>query len=411
MRILFLSDNFPPEVNAPASRTFEHCREWVRAGHEVTVITCAPNFPTGKVFAGYRNRLRSSETVEGIKVIRVWSYIARNAGVIRRILDYLSFMMSAIVAGLFVQRPDIIVATSPQFFTACAGRVLGTLRRRPWVFELRDLWPDSIAAVGAMRESLGLRLFRKLELHLYRHARGIVPVTHSFKRYLVERGVRADKIEVVTNGADLTRFAPRPRDAQLEAQFGLAGKFVAGYVGTHGMAHGLETLLDAATRLRDMPDGKRFHFILLGEGARKRELQQLAEERRLDNVLFLDLVSKDEVARYWSLLDVSIIHLRATPLFSSVIPSKMFECMAMGIPILHGVQGESADIVEKEGAGLVFEPGNSEALVSVLRRVADDRELYAGLQARALAAAPRYDRKHLASDMLHVLEGWTDGRA
>ena len=153
MKILFLSDNFPPEVNAPASRTFEHCKAWVKAGHQVTVITCAPNFPKGRVYDGYKNRLWSREEVDGVCVIRVWSYITANEGFLKRILDYVSFMFSASVAGLFVKRPDVIVGTSPQFFTACAAWFLGLVRRRPYVFELRDLWPESIRAVSAMKES------------------------------------------------------------------------------------------------------------------------------------------------------------------------------------------------------------------------------------------------------------------
>jgi glycosyltransferase involved in cell wall biosynthesis len=406
VKILFLSDNFPPEVNAPASRTFEHCREWVRAGHEVTVITCAPNFPAGKLFAGYRNRWRSRETIDGIEVIRVWTYIAANTGVFTRIFDYLSFMFSATLAGLFVARPDIIVATSPQFFTAIAGRILGTLRRRPWVFELRDLWPESIAAVGAMRESVGLRLFRRIELHLYRHCRGVVAVTEGFKTHLISRGIAAEKIAVVTNGADLSRFAPRQKDAALVSEFGLEGKFVAGYVGTHGMAHGLETLLHAADLLRSRRDGDRYRLILLGDGARKTDLQRLAKERNLDNVLFLETVSKDEVPRYWSLLDASIIHLRPNDLFKSVIPSKLFECMAMGVPVLHGVQGESAEIVSSERVGEVFPSGDSEALAEHISALAADKPRLDAMREAAIAAAPRYDRAQLARRMEKQLAQW-----
>ena len=163
MHILFLTDNFPPETNAPASRTFEHCREWVKAGHQVTIITCAPNFPKGKVFDGYRNRLWQSEQMEGIRVIRVWSYITKNEGFLKRILDYISFMVSAIIAALFVRKPDIVIGTSPQFFTACAAYVVGAYKRIPFVFELRDLWPESIKAVGAMRSGRVLSMLEAIE--------------------------------------------------------------------------------------------------------------------------------------------------------------------------------------------------------------------------------------------------------
>ena len=253
MHILFLTDNFPPEVNAPASRTFEHCREWVRAGHKVTVITGVPNFPRGKVYEGYSNRLWQRETMEGIQVIRVWTYITANAGFAKRILDYQSFMVAATLAAPLVHKVDVVVGTSPQFFTVCAAYVISRFKRIPFVFELRDLWPESIRAVGAMQDSPWLKRLERLELFLYRKAARIVSVTQSFRRNLITRGVVPDKIEVVTNGVDSTRFRPQPRDSELAAKLGLQGKFVAGYIGTHGLAHALETLLEAARRLQNHP--------------------------------------------------------------------------------------------------------------------------------------------------------------
>jgi len=211
MHILFLADNFPPEVNAPASRTFEHCREWVRAGHKVTVITGAPNFPAGKVFEGYRNAWRSYESVQGVEVIRVWTYISANEGFLRRTLDYASFMVSAALAALDVRDVDVIVATSPHLFTPWAAYVVGLLKRRPYIFELRDLWPESIRAVGAMKNSWILAALERLELFLYRKSAHVVSVTHAFKDNLIARGIEAGKISVVTNGADLARFKPRAR--------------------------------------------------------------------------------------------------------------------------------------------------------------------------------------------------------
>ncbi|RQP21608.1 glycosyltransferase family 4 protein [Piscinibacter terrae] len=403
MHILFLTDNFPPEVNAPASRTHEHCRQWVAAGEKVTVITCAPNFPKGRVFDGYRNRLWQREVIDGIEVIRVWSYITANEGFARRVLDYMSFMLSAFVASWFVRRVDVVVGTSPQFFTAVAGWAVGAVKRIPFVFELRDLWPESIKAVGAMQDSATIRWLERLELFLYRRASLIVSVTHAFRETLARRGIDPNKVEVVTNGVDISRFSPRPKDAELEKSLGLQGCFVAGYIGTHGMAHALETLLDAAALLRDHPQGSNVRILLLGDGARKDELKAAAQRMGLPNVLFIDSVSKDEVARYWSLLDVSIIHLRRTELFTTVIPSKLFECMGMGIPVLHGVQGESAAIVEREGAGIVFEPENAQALSRELLHIRDDNALRDGLRQRALAAASHYDRQTLALKMLQAL--------
>jgi hypothetical protein len=410
MHILFLTDNFPPEVNAPATRTHEHCRAWVAAGHRVTVITCAPNFPTGRVFEGYRNRLWQRETIDGIEVVRVWTYITANEGFLKRTLDYVSFMLTATPAALRIGDVDVIVTTSPQFFCPCAGYLASRLKRRPWVFELRDLWPESIRAVGAMRSERLLGALERLELFLYRKADAVVSVTEPFKDNLIGRGIAPDKISVVSNGADLARFSPRARDEELARGLGLSGRFVAGYVGTHGMAHGLSTVLAAADLVRCEPGGRDIRFLLLGDGAEKSALKAEAARLGLDNVLFLDTVARSEVARYWSLLDVSIIHLKRTDLFKTVVPSKLFECMAMGLPVLHGVEGESADIVARHGVGVVFPPEDAAALARGVLDLAGDPARRLALAQRALAAAPTFDRGVLAKRMLEVLAGIVDSR-
>ena len=404
MHILFLTENFPPEVNAPASRTFEHARLWVQAGARVTVVTTAPNFPAGRIHAGYRNRWKSRETVAGIEVIRVWSFVAVNEGFARRLADFLSFMVTGTLAGLRVRKPDVVVATSPQFFTAVAGWAVAALKRAPFVFELRDLWPESIKAVGAMRESVALRWIERLELFLYRRAARIVAVTHAFKRVLAERGIDPAKIAVVTNGADLSRFAPRANDAGLRRRLGLEGRFVASYIGTHGMAHALETLVDAALLLDADPSCAPVTFLLLGGGAEKRAVQTYAAQRGAANVLFCDPVERDAVAGYWAISDCTIVHLRDTPLFRTVIPSKLFEAMAMGVPIVLGVDGEAAELVIEAGAGIAVPPENAVALAEAVRTLASDRELRRALSKAGAAAAGRFDRARLAEEMLAVLQ-------
>jgi len=404
MHILFLTDNFPPEVNAPASRTFEHCREWVKAGHQVTVITCVPNFPRGEVYAGYRNKLWQREMMEGIRVIRVWSYITANEGFARRILDYLSFMVTATIAAPFVKGADVVLGTSPQFFTACAAYVVSRIKRVPFVFELRDLWPESIRAVGAMKDSPWLDWLERLELFLYRRAARVVSVTHSFKRNLVSRGIDEAKIGVVLNGVNTSQFHPQPRDAILAARFGLEGKFVAGYIGTHGLAHALETLLEAAHALQHNETGRDIRLLFLGDGANKANLIARASQMGLDNVVFVDSVPREQVNRYWSLLDVSIIHLKRNDLFTTVIPSKLFECMGMGIPVLLGVQGESAEIVMREGCGIIFEPENVQALSQALLALKMQPALRLRYRQNALESASRYDRNEFAKAMLDQIE-------
>lgn len=403
MHILLLTDNFPPEVNAPASRSHEHCRDWVKQGHRVTVITGAPNFPAGRVYEGYKNRLWSRELVDGIDVIRVWTFITANAGIALRTLDFASFMVSALPAALFVRKVDILIGTSPQLFTPCAGLAAAALKRRPFVFELRDLWPASISAVGAIRSSRLLSWLERLEMMLYRNSDHIVSVTHSFRDILASRGIPRDKISVTMNGVDLSRFQPRARDEALARELGLSGKFVAGYVGTIGMAHGLTTIVEAARLVQAEAEYRDIHFLLLGDGSEKDRLKAQCAEAGIGNVTFLDSVPRSEVARYWSLLDVAIVHLKRQPLFETVIPSKLFECMAMGIPVLHGVAGESAKLVEREGFGLVFESENASALAESIRDLAADASLRQKLSRCGIESAHRHDRSHLAGELLNTL--------
>jgi glycosyltransferase involved in cell wall biosynthesis len=402
MRILFLTDNFPPETNAPASRTHEHTKRWAAAGHEVTVVTTAPNFPEGKIFKGYRNRVWSRERIDDVDVIRVWTYITANAGFVGRSLDYASFMVSVILATPFLPRPDVIVSTSPQFFTPCAAYVVSRLFRCPWIFELRDLWPDSIVAVGAMRENAVIRMLRKLEYFLYRKATGIVSVTTSFRQVLSGNGVSADKIHVVPNGAELDAYQPGDKPRALMARLGLEGKFVAAYVGTIGMAHGLGTLIDAAEKLKARRD---IAFVLVGTGAEERTMAAEARERGLTNVHFVGSVTKAEVRDYWRLCDVALVLLRDSAIFRHVIPSKMFEAMSTARPIILGVKGESETLLEESGAGLSIPPEDSHALAQAVVALADNdaRRLEMGRAGRRYVAE-KFDRNVLAQRMLTIVE-------
>lgn len=405
MNILFITDNFPPETNAPATRTYEHCREWVKAGVQVTVITCAPNFPQGKVYEGYRNRLYQEETIDGIRVIRVWTYITANEGFAKRILDYLSFSLSSFAAGLF-QRADIIVATSPQFFTTWSALALSRLKRKPWIFELRDLWPESIRTVGAMEHSHILDFFEKIELFLYRRAARVIAVTNAFKRNLIARGVDGGKIHLVTNGANLDLYQERPRNEALLAKHGLEGKFVVGYIGTHGMAHSLEFIVNSLDKVADCD----FHFLFIGDGAKKADVVRLAQAKGLRNATFLDPIPKEMVPEYMSITDLALVPLLKSDTFKTVIPSKIFEASAMRKPILLGVEGQAQEIVKGYGAGICFEPENEADFLDKLRILKHDAGLYAALQEGCSRLALDFDRKRLAALMLSILEATAHGK-
>jgi len=402
MKILFFTENFPPETNAAATRVFERACYWAKWGHQVTVLTSAPNFPQGKLHDGYHNRWRQVEQMDGIRVVRVKTYIAANQGAVRRTLDFLSFMVSAFAIGLFERRPDVVVSTSPQFFAAVGGWALASTRRVPFVFELGDLWPASIVAVGAMRANPAIRLLEKLELFLYRRSAAVVALTHAFKANLVARGIASEKIAVVINGVDLWRYGPRSKDQELIEAWGLAGKFVVGYVGTHGMAHALTNVLNAAEKVQQHPHVR---FLLVGAGAERDMLIEDAARRRLDNVIFMPAQAKQRMPAIWSLCDVALVHLKDSPVFKDVIPSKIFEAMGMGLPIVLASQtGEASDIVVEENVGLHVAAENPDALAAAVLRLYRDEAGRQRFARQSFQSAPAHSREHQARHMIDVLD-------
>jgi glycosyltransferase involved in cell wall biosynthesis len=402
MRILFFTHYYPPEVNAPASRTSEHCRAWVKAGHEVTVVTCAPNHPSGKVYPGYRNRFYHSEVLDGVRVVRVWTFLAANEGFLRRTLNYLSYLMSATLALPRLPPADVVISTSPQFFCGLAGLAGRIFKNAPWVLEIRDLWPESIVTVGAMRKGPAVRLLERLEALAYRSADRIVSVTDSFVPHIVACGGDPGKIAVIKNGVDLELFTTQGTTAWMKSELGLAGRFVAAYVGTHGMAHGLGTILEAAERLRDDP---RIAFLLVGDGAERADLERMKEQKRLDNVTILGQRRKEDMPKIWAATDASLILLRRNDLFKKVLPSKMFEAMAMKCPIILGVEGEARALLVEAGAGIAITPENAEELAAAVVRLAENPVLAGRFGAQGHAhVRDHYDRGRIAGRYLDLLK-------
>jgi glycosyltransferase, family 1 len=399
MKILFITDNFPPEVNAPATRTYEHIKEWIKdESVEVTVLTCFPNFPHGKVYNGYKNKLYQREKFDGIDVIRVWSYMSKNEGFVKRVLDYISFAFMAFFVGLF-QKFDVIVATSPQFFTTWAGCGLAKIKRRPWVFELRDLWPESIKTVGAMKQGKIIEILEKIELGLYKSSNLVIAVTEAFGRNLIARGIDGNKIKVITNGSNLDLFVPRGKDGELLNQLGLKDKFIVGYIGTHGMAHSLDFIITTISKIKD----EKFHFLFVGDGAVKEKIVNLAADLGLKNVTFLGSVPKDEVPRFLSICDAMLAPLKKDDNFKTVIPSKIFEASAMQRPVLLGVKGQAKEILEAYGAGVCFEPENEKDFIEKLNNLTNVN-FYNECKVGCLRLANDYDRKKLAKTMLEILK-------
>lgn len=402
MRILFLAHDFPPETSPLASRTYEHAREWVKMGHEVEVVTAAPNYPDGILYPGYRNATFSRETVDGIDVVRIWTFLAANKGQLRRSMSFISYLVSATLQSVRLRRPDLVLSSSPQLLAGLAGYPVSRMKRAPWILEVRDLWPESIVTVGAMRRGGLIRLLESLERFAYRKAAHLVPVSGGFLSHFEKSGIPRSKATVLTNGANLALFEPSRRNAALAVELDLAGKFVAAYCGTIGMAHSLETLLDAADSLRHRDD---IRFLIVGGGAEREKLWTMRDERALSNVVMLDRQPRERMPDIWGLADACIVHLLNTPLYRTVIPSKMFEAMALALPLVLGVRGEAERIVSDAGCGLVVEPQNAAAVADAVERLADDPPLRRILGANGRRAVEAdYDRVRIAARYARLLQ-------
>ena len=403
MHILVLSHYYPPEGNAPATRTHAHARRWAAAGHRVTVITSQPNCPGGVVYDGYANRVRPTrETIDGVEVVRVWTWVAANAGMRGRIANYVSFMLSSVWQSLREDRPDVVLATSPQFFNGWAGVLAKWLRRRPLVLEIRDIWPESITTVGAMRRGSVVRWLERLERRMYRAADRIVTVGDGYRRNIESKVTPRQPIAVVTNGVDLTEFDPDDTGDDFRKQHRLGDAFVCSYIGTVGMAHGLEVVLDAAERLDDESNVR---FVIVGDGAERARLEAEAAARQLaDRVVFTGRLPKAEMPAALAASDCCLVHLKGCELFGTVIPSKIFETMAMGRPIIMGVRGEAAAIVETAEAGVPMEPDNAADLAHQVTTLSEQPLLRARLSRRGPAfVAEHYNRDQLAADMMRAI--------
>ncbi|MCG8589132.1 MAG: glycosyltransferase family 4 protein [Proteobacteria bacterium] len=403
MRILFLSHYFPPESNAPANRTHEHARRWAKDGHEVTVVTGVPNHPKGVLYPGYENRWRQEEFVDGVRVVRTWMYLTPNEGFLRRTLNYVLFAATAVLAGLRAERPDVVIATSPQFFCGLAGAVVAKLRRLPFVLEIRDLWPDSIVQLGQLRNRRAIAFLEAVESRLYRSAAGIVVNTRAFTDHIANRGIPRDRIELVYNGIDPELFRPRPPDADLLVEHDLENRFVVAYIGTLGLAHGLLTLLETARRFRDEPD---VTFVFVGDGADRERLEAEAKHSGLENVRFVGLRPRAEVPAWIASCDAMLVLLRDLPVFQTVIPSKLFEFLAQERPvILAAPPGESRALLEEGGAGIGIAAEDANALEAAIRQVRDDPTT---ARDRARAGREWVDRHFVRDDLARRMAAFVE---
>jgi glycosyltransferase involved in cell wall biosynthesis len=358
IKILYLSQYFPPEMGAPSARVFELSRYWAKVGHDVTVLTGFPHHPTGKVPNEYKQHIFKIERINKIKVVRSYVYPTENSGFVKRILSYFSFLISSVILGSWnIGKPQILIATSPQFFVAIAGYLISRIKHIPLILEIRDLWPESIVQLGQLKNKYIINKLEKIETYLYRKAKTIIVVADTSIKLISAKGISKSKIHLIKNGVDLNLFDPSKADQDLKRKFNLIDKFVISYIGTHGLSHALDKVLETAEILKNE---KNIHFLLIGEGAEKQRLVSMSIKKSLKNVTFLDQINKNKLPYFYNLSDVILVTLRNLPLFQCVIPSKIFEIMAMAKPILLSVDGEARNLVVNEAnAGIFVEPENS----------------------------------------------------
>ncbi len=403
MHILYVSHYFPPEMGAPAARVSELARHWVERGEQVTVLTGFAHHPTGVKAPQDRWKWTRRETYHGVDVVRSYVYATANSGTARRMLSFASFMASATAIGsIRVPRPDIVIGTSPQLLCGCAGYALARRFRVPYVFEVRDLWPESIAAVGAMGDNLIIKGLKRVARYLYHHSEHLVTVGPGYRRQIAQRyPVPEQRMAVIPNGVDIERFVPGQRDNEVRRRYGWGNRFVALYLGTHGMAHDLRVVLAAAEHLRHRDD---IRLVLVGDGAEKISLKREAAERGLTNVQFIDAQPRSQVPLFYAAADVGLVTLRDTPLFRDVLPSKIFEYLGMQRPIITNVPGEASRVLQEAAAGWCIEPGSPDRLAESILTAAQDPARLAQLgQNGRRFVCEHYNRSHLADSYLELL--------
>jgi colanic acid biosynthesis glycosyl transferase WcaI len=363
MKILLLSQWYLPE---PVKYVSDLAESWQAQGHKVTVLTGFPNYPTGKLSPGYKIKLWQREAINGVPIIRVPLYPDHSTSLIQRLVNFGSFAACATLLGPWlVPRVDVIHVIHPPLTIGIPARVLGCLFRRPFTYEIQDLWPEVLRATGVLKNRWALGVMGWYAKRVYRAAKAIRVISPGFRRNLIGKGVSGDKIHVISNWVDTDLYRPVEPDLELARTLGLADRFNVMFAGAIGLSQGLEAVLDAAALLADLPE---MQFVLVGDGADLARLTAVARQRNLSNVKFLGRHPAAQMPSLYALADVLLVHLRADPLFRITVPHKIFAYMASAKPVLAAVEGDAADIVRSAKAGLTCRPCDPQALAERVRQ-------------------------------------------
>lgn len=398
--ILYISQYYPPEMGAPSQRVSELAKFWVKQGYGVTVITGMPNHPDGVIHKKYKWEYFKEEWTDGVRVLRVFLYVTPNKGILKRIFSFISFTVTSLFAGLFMNKPDIVIATSPQLFVGLSGLFIAKLKRIPFVFEVRDIWPQSAVELKMIRSHFVINLMEKLERFFYFKAERVVIVVDSFRNQLMKKHVPDKKMVFIPNGIDKGRFEKKCPERVLKMVPEDKKFFTVGYFGTIGLAHGLEIVIKAAEHYK----GKDVRFVIVGDGAERTRLEKIAESKNLSNLFIAEKISSDKIPCAISEIDAGLIHLKNLPIFRDSLPSKMFEYMGMGKPVLAGVLGNARELVEKNRAGVAFDPENLKEFIEAIELLKNDASFRkeAGENAKKLVEKD-FNREVLSEKYLKML--------
>lgn len=378
--LLLISFRYPPETGAAATRLEALTTRWADAGHEVTVLTPTPDYPDGEFYEGYDNEWIQREQYNGVNLVMTKSIPAAPGDrLFRRVFKYLWFTMVAILVGVFwLNRRDLVIATSPQPFAGLTGLITARLRGVPFVFEIRDLWPESLVAMGEIKTPVIIRTIEELTSFLYTHADRVSVVAPGMKEIVVEKGADSENVWLHTNGIDHKLFDPTNAEGVQEQEL-FEEHFVLSYVGTVGKAQGLEVVLDVAEYLQEQDEYGDVRFVFIGFGSRYDELAEHAERQNLDNIVFLGRKPKSDIPDYLFASDVAFIHTAGEAAFETMIPMKLYEALAAGLPVILGAAGDAVEILHRANAGITVTPGDAAAIgdaVETLYTNTDLRDQY-----------------------------------
>lgn len=373
MKILFLTQYCPPEVGAPQNRIFEFAKQLKKFNHEVTILTAMPNYPKGEIFEGYRDKKVVLEEIDGIKIVRTSIYATKDKSFTKRLRNYLSFTFSSVLTGSkYIDKQDAIITESPPLFLGWSGYILAKKKKAKFIFNISDLWPESAVKLGVLHNKLLISLSTWLEEFCYKKAHAVTGQTKGIVDNIVSRGFDKNKVHLITNGVDTEFFKRENRDEEFRKELGVDGKFAICYAGIHGIAQGLEVIIEAADILRDYKD---IQFLFFGDGPEKQKLIDMVKEKGLSNVTFMPVQSKPKMPRIVASMDATIIPLKKLDLFKGALPSKMFESLASELPIVLAVEGEAEKLINDAQAGITVEPENSKEIAEAVLKLYKDPEL------------------------------------